>query len=83
MAQYQHSVTAPPTREQQERMKEDAHFNLDTQHTLSEHHMSDGFVDKVTGGLTRMDHEPIGKLHRFGTGGAQLAGDDDFATLCA
>lgn len=45
--------------------------------------MSDGFVDKVTGGLTRVDHEPIGKLHRFGTGGAQLARDDDFATLCA
>lgn len=45
--------------------------------------MSDGLVNKVTGGLTRVDHEPIGKLHRFGTRGAELAGNDDLAALCA
>ena len=46
------------------------HFNFDTQCTLSEHDMSDSLVNKVTGRLTRVDHEPIGELRRFGAGGA-------------
>ena len=59
------------------------HFNLDTQYTLSEHDMSDSLINKVAGRLARVDHEPVGEPHRFGTGGAQLAGNDDFAALCA
>lgn len=31
--------------------------------------MADGEVDKVTGGLTGVDHEAVGELHGFGTGG--------------
>lgn len=45
--------------------------------------MPDGVVDIVDVGLTRVDHEPVDELHRLGTSGAELAGDDDFATLGA
>lgn len=45
--------------------------------------MSDGSVDKVDGGLTRVDHETIGELHRLGTGGPEFTRDDDLATLGA
>lgn len=45
--------------------------------------MTGGAVDEVAGGLTGVDHEAVGELHGLGTGGAQLAGDDDLATLGA
>ena len=45
--------------------------------------MSDGVVNVVPGGLTRVDHESVGELHRLGSGSSQLSGDDDLATLGA
>lgn len=58
-------------------------LDLDTQDTLSEKDVAGGAVDEVAGGLTRVDHEAVGELHGLGTGGAQLTGDDDLATLSA
>lgn len=45
--------------------------------------MSDGLVNEFLGGLTGVDHESVGELHRLGSGGSQFTGDDDFATLGA
>jgi hypothetical protein len=61
----------------------DSHLDLDTEDTLSEEDVSDGVVDKVTGGLTRVDHETVGELHGLGSGGTELSRDDDLATLGA
>ena len=55
----------------------------DTPQTLTEQDVPDGVVDKVDVGLTRVDHEPVDKLHRLGTSGAELAGNDNLATLGA
>ncbi len=43
--------------------------------------MTNGLVNKVLDGLTGVDHEAVGELHRLGTGSTQLARDDDLATL--
>jgi hypothetical protein len=40
-----------------------------------------GVVDEVLSGLTGVDHEAVGELHGLGTSGAQLAGNDNLATL--
>jgi len=45
--------------------------------------VSDGVVNEINGRLTGVDHETVGELHRFGTGGTKLSGDNDFATLGA
>lgn len=45
--------------------------------------MAGGAVDEVLGGLARVDHEAVGELHGLGTGGTELAGDDNLATLGA
>lgn len=45
--------------------------------------MPDCLVDKVFGGLTRVDHETIGEFHGFGTSSTEFTGYDDFATLGA
>ena len=45
--------------------------------------MTGGAVDELLGGLTGVDHEAVGELHGLGTGGTELAGDDDLATLGA
>lgn len=45
--------------------------------------MAGGVVDEVVGGLTGVDHEAVGELHGLGTSGAELAGDDNLATLGA
>ena len=58
-----------------------SHLDLDTEDTLPEHDVTDGIVDKVLSGLTGVDHETVGELHRLGTGSAKLARDDDLATL--
>ena len=60
-----------------------SHFNLDTQDTLAEQDVADSVVDKVASRLTRVDHEAVGEFHGLGTSSAQLARDDDFATLGA
>ena len=65
------------------RLRCDAHFNLDTKDTLSQHDVPDGVVDEVLSGLTGVDHETVGELHRLGTGSTELARDDNFATLGA
>jgi hypothetical protein len=58
-------------------------FNFNTQNSLPEHNVSDSVVNKVTDGLSGVDHEAVGELHGFGASSAKLAGDDDLATLCA
>ena len=45
--------------------------------------MADGVVNEVAGGLTGVDHESIGELHRLGTSSTNLSGDDNFAALGA
>lgn len=66
------------------RRRRGAHdLDLDTEHTLPEQDVASGVVDEVLGGLTGVDHEAVGELHALGTGGAQLAGDDNLATLGA
>lgn len=58
-------------------------LDLDTEHTLSEENVSDGVVNKVTSGLTRVDHEALSELHRLGTSSTELAGNDNLTTLGA
>ena len=58
-------------------------LDLDTEDTLAQEDVAGGGVDEVLGGLTGVDHEAVGELHGLGTGGAELAGDDDLATLGA
>jgi hypothetical protein len=48
--------------------KEDRHLDFNTEDTLSEEDVSNGLVDKVDAGLTRVDHETVGEFHRLGTG---------------
>lgn len=43
--------------------------------------MAVGVVNEVAGGLTGVNHETVGELHGLGTGGAELARDDNLATL--
>ena len=59
------------------------HLDLDTKDTLSEHDVSYGVVDEVLSGLTRVNHETVGELHRLGTGSTELARNDNLATLSA
>lgn len=56
-------------------------LDLDTEHTLAEQYVAGGAVDEILRGLAGVDHEAVGELHALGAGGAQLAGDDDLATL--
>lgn len=58
-------------------------LDLDTQDTLSEQDVAGGAVDEVLCGLARVDHEAVGELHGLGTGGTELAGDDNLAALGA
>lgn len=58
-------------------------LDLDTEDTLAEEDVAGGVVNEVLSGLTGVDHEAVGELHGLGTGGAQLAGDDNLATLGA
>jgi hypothetical protein len=58
-------------------------LDLDTQDTLAEQDVAGSAVDELLGGLTRVDHEAVGELHGLGTGGTELAGDDNLATLGA
>mmetsp|Transcript_12834 Transcript_12834/g.23324 ORF Transcript_12834/g.23324 Transcript_12834/m.23324 type:complete len:327 (+) Transcript_12834:172-1152(+) len=56
-------------------------LNLNTEHTLLELDVAGGLVDVVVGGVTGGDHVSVLELHRLGTLGTQLTGNDDFATL--
>ena len=58
-------------------------LDLDTQDTLAEQDVAGGVVNEVVGGLTGVDHESVGELHGLGTGGTELSGDDNLATLGA
>jgi len=58
-------------------------LDLDTEDTLAEEDVAGGGIDEVLGWLTGVDHEAVGELHGLGTGGAQLAGDDNLASLGA
>jgi hypothetical protein len=62
-------------------MGENSHLDLDTQDTLSEKNVSDGVVDEVDSGLTRVDHETVGELHGLGSGGPEFTGNDNLTTL--
>lgn len=56
-------------------------LDLDTEDTLAEQDVAGSSVDEVVLGLTRVNHEAVGELHGLGTGGTELAGDDNLATL--
>lgn len=56
-------------------------LDLDTEDTLSEEHVADGIVDVVLGGLSRVDEQTVGELHRLCALSAELSRDDDLATL--
>jgi len=56
-------------------------LDLDTENTLLHENVTNGLVNKVLDGLTGVDHETVGELHRLGTGSTQLTRDDDLATL--
>ena len=43
--------------------------------------MANRIVNELAGRLTRVDHKTVRELHRLRTGGAELAGYDDFAAL--
>lgn len=58
-------------------------LDLDAQDTLSEEDVAGSAVDELLGGLTGVDHEAVGELHRLGTGSTELARDDNLATLGA
>lgn len=58
-----------------------SHLDLDSKDTLAEENVTNGVVDKVTGGLTGVDHEAVGELHGLGTGSTNLSRNDNFATL--
>ncbi|KAI3480308.1 hypothetical protein L1887_57573 [Cichorium endivia] len=58
-------------------------LDLDAENTLLHQHVADGLVNEVLDGLTGVDHETVGELHRLGTGSTQLTRDDDLATLGA
>ena len=55
-------------------------LDLDTEDTLSQHNVTNSAINKITDGLTRVDHETIGKLHRLGTSSTELTRDNDFAS---
>ena len=58
-----------------------AHLNLDTKDTLPQHNVPDSVINEVLSGLTGVDHETVGELHRLRTGSTKLARNNDFATL--
>lgn len=58
-------------------------LDLDAENTLLHQNVADGLVNELANGLTGVDHEAVGELHRLGTGSTELARDDDLATLGA
>jgi len=58
-------------------------LNLDTENTLTEKNVANSSINEVTGGLTGVDHETVSELHGLGTGGTELARDNNLATLGA
>jgi hypothetical protein len=56
-------------------------LDLDTQDTLAEEDVAGSEVDEVLGGLTRVDHEPVGELHALRTSSTKLSGHHNLATL--
>ena len=59
----------------------DRHFDFDAKHTLSEQYMTHSVVNEVSGRLTRVDHEPVGELHRLSTSSTQFSGNNNFTAL--
>lgn len=58
-------------------------LDLDTKDTLTEENVTDGVVDVVASGLTGVDKETLGELHRLGTSSTELARDNDLTTVGA
>jgi len=56
-------------------------LDLDAKNTLAKKNVAGGAVDELLSGLTGVDHETVGELHRLSTGSAKLARDNDLATL--
>jgi len=75
-----HSVTTPSGLSTPQR-GDCSHLDLDTEHTLTEKDVPHCVVHEIASRLTRVNHEPIGELHGFGTGGTEFSGDDDFASF--
>jgi hypothetical protein len=64
-------------------MVRDLHFDFDSKNTLAKQDVTDGVVNEVAGGLTGVDHESIGELHRLGPGSTNLSRNNNLATLGA
>jgi hypothetical protein len=56
-------------------------LDLDTKDTLTKKDVTNSSLDEVASGLTRVDHETIGELHRLGTSSTELARDNNLASL--
>jgi hypothetical protein len=56
-------------------------FLLDSKDTLSEENVSASNIDVIVGGVSGVDHQAVDELHRLGSLTAELAGNDNLATL--
>jgi hypothetical protein len=51
-----------------------------SENTMMKENMTDSVVNEITSRLTRMNNEPVGKLHRLGTSSAELVRHDNLAS---
>lgn len=56
-------------------------LDLDTEDTLTKQDVTNSGDNKVTGRLTRVDHETVTELHSLGTGSTELARNNNLAAL--
>jgi hypothetical protein len=52
-------------------------LDFDFENTLVKENMTESAVSEITSRLTRMNHEPVGKLHGVGTRSAELVRHDN------
>ncbi len=57
------------------------HFDFDTENTLAKKNVTNSIVNELVRWLTRVNHETVRELHRFGTGRPKLARNDDLTAL--
>merc|ERR1712038_257267 len=58
-------------------------FDFDTEHSLTEENVSDGFVDILFSWITGVDHHSVDEFHTFCTLTTDFTGDHDFTTTTA
>jgi hypothetical protein len=57
------------------------HFDLDAQDALAKKNVTDSVVNIISSRLTRVNHEPVGKLHRLGTRRAEFSRHNNLTAL--